>query len=91
MRTLNTFLLGAAATGAVVYVFVVALALVVATSESTLHVGVGSLVLVSVIREADTTTTVFGSGLLVVALLGGIANLAAAHALRLRRDRRAIT
>ena len=91
MRSVRAFLLGAAATGVVAYVFVAALALVAAAGGSTIHLGVGRLVLVSVDSDANSTTTVFGSGLLVVALAGGVLNLVTARVLRRRRDEEAIT
>ena len=63
MRSVRAFLLGAAATGAVTYVFVAALALVVAAGGSTIHLGVGPLVLVSVEqrRELDDDGLRFGA------------------------------
>jgi hypothetical protein len=91
MRALSPFLLGAVAFGAVAYVFVAALALVVAAGGSTMHLGLGPFVLVSVEHDADSTTTVIGSGLLAVAFLGGALNLLAARALRRRRDGESIT
>jgi hypothetical protein len=91
MRTVSAFLLGAAAIAVVVYVFVAALALVVAAGGSTMRLGLGPLVLVSVERDGGSTTTVIGSGLLALALLGGLANLVAAHMLSRRRDREPVT
>jgi hypothetical protein len=92
MRAVKAFLLGAVAFGAVTYVFVAALALVVAAGGSTVHLGLGPFVLVDVEHDAGSTTTVVvGSGLLAVALVGGTVNLLAAHVLRRRRDREPIT
>lgn len=91
MRAVRTFLLGAVAFGAVTYVFVAALALVVGAGGSTMHVGLGPIVLVEVEHDAGSTTVVVGWGLLAVAVVGGTVNLLAAHALRRRRDREPIT
>ena len=91
MLSVRAFLLGAAATGVVAYVFAAALALVAAAGGSTIRLGVGRIVLVSVASGAHSSTTVLGSGLLVVALAGGVLNLVTARVLRRRRDRQAIT
>jgi Co/Zn/Cd efflux system component len=91
MRALSALLLGVVATGALVYVFVAAVALVAATGGSSLRVGVGPLVLVSVVSDARSTTTVFGSGILVVAFVGGVLNLVTAWVLRRRREGEAMT
>jgi hypothetical protein len=91
VRSLRAFLLGAAAFGAAAYVFAAALALVVAAGGSSLHLGLGPLVLVSVEHDGGSTTTVIGPGLIAIALLGGGVNLLAAHILGRRRDREPIT
>lgn len=86
MRPLRAFALGACACGVVAYCFSVALAVVAATSGTTVRLAVGWLLLVAVEHtDGGTTATTFGSGLAVVALVGGCANVAAGIVLRRRR------
>ena len=91
MRAVKVFLVGAAAIGAVAYVFAAGLALVVAAGGSTMQLGLGPLLLVSVRHDGGSTTTVIGFGLIAVALAGGLLNLLAARWVGRRRDREPIT
>ena len=50
---------------------------------------VGPLLVVSVTLEGAARVTTFGPGILVLALAGGIANVAAAQLIRRRAGRRA--
>jgi hypothetical protein len=75
----TAFLLGAAGIGAVALAAtLVAVALADAGGRDALRVALGPLELASYRREPDGTVTAFGPGLLVVAVLGGVANAAAA-------------
>jgi hypothetical protein len=47
-------------------------------------VGIGPLLFVSVKLDEATTATTFGPGIFALALLGGVANLAAARLIRHR-------
>lgn len=88
MRPLRAFLLGAAAIGAAAYVITAAAALVAAATATSLHAALGPLVLVAVEQRSGETVTTLGTGLVAVALVGGVTNLVAALALdRRRRDR----
>lgn len=82
---LKAAVLGAVAAGLVAYACAVALAVLAQSGGRALDVRVGPLVLVAVERTGEGTTTTFGSGLLVAALLGGIANVLLAVALARRR------
>lgn len=84
MRALKAFLLGALALGALAYALTATLALTAQAGGRTLDVAVGPLLLVSVGEEGSTTVTTFGPGLAVIALVGGLANLVAAHVVRHR-------
>jgi hypothetical protein len=84
MRGLRAFALGAIALGVLAYAGAAALAVGAQAAGRSLVVGLGPLVLVSVEREASEVVTTFGPGLLVVAILGGCANLAAARLVRRR-------
>lgn len=77
--------LGAVAAGMVAYACAAAAAVVAQAGGRTLDVHVGPLALVAVQRLAAGTATTFGSGLLAVALLGGIVNALLAVALSRRR------
>jgi hypothetical protein len=84
MRGLRAFALGAIALGVLAYAGAAALAVGAQAAGRSLVVGFGPLVLVSVEREASNAVTTFGPGLLVVAILGGCVNLAAARLVRRR-------
>jgi hypothetical protein len=84
MRALKAFVLGSLALGIVGYAFAAALAVAAQAGGTTIDVGVGPLLIVSVAREGATEVTTFGPGILVVALIGGVVNLAAAQLLRHR-------
>lgn len=83
----RAFVLGAAAAGVLAYALVAAVAVVAQSGGRTVDVHAGPLVLVEVARTGASTATTFGSGLLAVALLGGVVNVLAA-ALLARRQRR---
>jgi len=78
--------LGTVAAGLIAYALAAAGAVLAQAGGRTLDVHLGPLVLVAVERVGATTATTFGSGLLAVALLGGVVNalLAVALARRLR-------
>jgi hypothetical protein len=78
MRALRAFVLGAVAAGVVAYAVAAALAVTAQAGERTLELALGPLGLVTVARDGPTTVTTFGAGLVVVACVGGLANLAAA-------------
>lgn len=84
---LRAVVLGAAAVGLVAYACAAAAAVIVQVGGSTLDVRLGPVTLVAVERAGTGVATTFGSGLLVVALLGGIVNaLLAVLLARRRRD-----
>lgn len=84
MRSLLTpFLLGAFATGLLVYAGALALAIVAGSAGwGALHVALGPITFVAVERAGATTATTFGSGLGLAALAGGALNAVAAAVLR---------
>ena len=88
MRGLRAFALGAIAVGVLAYAGAAALAVGAQAAGRSLIVGLGPLVVVSVEREASDAITTFGPGLLVVAVLGGCVNLAAARLIGRRAGRR---
>ena len=79
MRALKAFLLGALAVGALAYALLATLALTAQAGGRTLDVTLGPLVFVSVGEESEAIVTTFGPGVVVLALVGGLANLAAAR------------
>lgn len=81
---LTAFALGSAAVGALALAAALGIA---ALADGTLQVAVGQLELVTVERAPRGTTTEFGAGLAVLALLGGALNAAAAAVLRARAAR----
>lgn len=81
MRALKAFLLGAVAAGILGYALAAVLAMASQAGGRTLDVAAGPLVLVAVKIEGTTTATTFGAGLALVALAGGIVNLAVARLL----------
>ena len=84
MRGLKAFALGAIAVGLLAYAAAAALAVAAQAARRSLAVAVGPLVVVSVEREATAAVTTFGVGLIVIALIGGLANLGAAQLIRRR-------
>jgi hypothetical protein len=82
MRSLRAFALGAIAVGVLAYAGAAALAVGAQAAGRSLVVGLGPLVVVSVEREASDAVTTFGPGLLVVSIVGGCVNLAAARLVR---------
>ena len=91
MRALRAFLLGALAVGVLAYAVSAALAVTAQAGGRTIDLALGPLTLVAVSREGAETVTTFGVGLVLLALAGGLANLAAAHVVRRRpADRGAI-
>ena len=87
MRSLKAFLLGALATGLVAYAAAAALAVAAQAGERSLDLSLGPVVVMSVTERADTTTTTFGPGLLLLAVAGGLVNLALAALIRRRAER----
>ena len=88
MRSLKCFLLGAVAVGIVAYAVVAALAVTAQAAGRTLEIAVGPMQLVSVAESGGSTVTTFGIGLVVLAVIGGAVNLAAARLLGARPRRR---
>jgi hypothetical protein len=88
MWALKAFALGTLALAVVGYAAAAALAVAAQAGGSTLDVGIGPLALVSVTLAGATRVTTFGPGILVVALVGGIANVVAAQLIRRRADGR---
>jgi hypothetical protein len=88
MRSLaaRALVLGAAAAGVLAYAAAAAAAAIAQAGDDGLRVHIGPLVFVAVERVGRSTATTFGPALLAVAMLGGLANAAAAVALA-RRSR----
>jgi hypothetical protein len=84
VRDLRAFALGAIAAGVLAYAGAAALAVAAQSARRSLAVAVGPLVLVSVDRKAAGAVTTFGFGLVVIAVIGGLVNLGAAHLIRRR-------
>lgn len=84
MRSLKTFLLGAIAAGVVAYALVAALAVTAQAAGRALDIAVGPFVVVTVTHGGAATVTTFGPGLGVVALAGGLVNVAVARLIRQR-------
>ncbi len=84
MWGLKAFVLGTVAIGVVAYAVAAALAVTAQTGGRALELALGPLVVVSVTHEEGAAATTFGPGLVVVALVGGLANLALARMLRQR-------
>ena len=89
MRALKAFLLGSLAFAVVGYAARGRTRRGSSGGGRTVDVAVGPLVVVSVALEGAARVTTFGPGILVVALAGGIANVAAAQLIRRRAGRRA--
>jgi len=82
---LRALALGAVAAGSLAYAGAAALAVITQAGGRALDVRVGPLVLVVVERSGGGTATTFGSGLLALAVLGGVVNALLAVALARRR------
>ena len=89
MRALRAFLLGTLAIGVVAYAAAAALAVAAQAGDRSLDLALGPVVAVSVVEHAQTTTTTFGPGLVLLALAGGLANLVLASLIRRRAERQA--
>ena len=89
MWAVRAFVLGSLAFAIVGYAAAAALAVAVQAGGSTIHLALGPLPLVSVALEGAARVTTFGIGILVIALVGGFANVAAAELIRRRAGRRA--
>jgi hypothetical protein len=87
VRDLKAFALGAVAVGVLAYAGISALAVSAQAAGRSLAIGLGPFVVVSVEHEASAAVTTFGSGLIVIAIMGGLANVGAAQLIR-RRARR---
>lgn len=89
MRALKAFALGAAAVAVAGYVTAASVAMAAQAGGRSVHVALGPLVLVTVARHGTTVETVFGGGIALLALLGGMINLAAAELVGRRAGREA--
>jgi len=87
VRSLKAFLLGTLAVGIVAYAVAAALAVSAQAAGRTLDLRLGPLEIVSVAMEGTATAISFGPGLLALALMGGLLNLAAATMIRRRAER----
>ena len=88
MWALKAFVLGSLALAVVGYAAAAALAVAAQAGGATVDVAIGPLVVLSVALEGPARVTTFGPGILVIALAGGIANVAAAQLIRRRAGRR---
>ena len=86
MWGLKAFALGTVAVGVVAYAVVAALAVAAQTGDRALDLALGPLAFVSVTYADGATATTFGPGIVAVALVGGLANLALARMMRQRSD-----
>ncbi len=84
MRDLKAFALGAIAVGVLAYAGTSALAVAAQAAGRSLAIGLGPLVVVSVEHEVSAAVTTFGPGLIVIAIIGGLANVGAARLIRRR-------
>ena len=89
MWALKAFVLGTLAFAIVGYAAAAALAVAAQAGGSTIDLAVGPLLVVSVTLEDAARVTTFGLGILVIALVGGVANVAAAQLIRRRAERQA--
>ncbi len=88
MRDLKAFFLGAVTVGILAYAAAASLAVATQAAGGSLRLGVGPIIVVSVEREISAASTTFGSGLLLLALVGGLLNLAAARIVRRKAEGR---
>ena len=82
MRDLKAFLLGAVAVGVLAYAAAASLAVATQAAGGSLLLGLGPIIVVSVENDTSAASTTFGSGLLLVALIGGLLNLLVARLVR---------
>jgi hypothetical protein len=88
MRVMKAFVLGTVVFAVLAYAAAVALALSATEGGwSALRIAVGPFLLVAVEQDGATTVTTFGTGIVLVGLLGGAVNAAAAAALARRGHR----
>ena len=78
MRSLKAFLLGAFALGVLTYALAAAFAVTAQAAGHTFELALGPLLVVAVTESATASATAFGPGILVLALFGGLLNLALA-------------
>ena len=88
MRQLKAFALGAIAVAVLAYTVAAAFAVTAQAAGRSLDIGLGPFIVVSVARNSSAAVTTFGSGLVVIALIGGMLNLGAAQLIRRRSGRR---
>lgn len=88
MRHLKAFALGFVAVAALTYAAAATIAIAAQTAGDSLAIGVGPLVVVSVSADQGGSVTTFGSGLAVLAVLGGATNLLVAAFVRRSPDDR---
>ena len=84
MSIVRAVVLGTAAAAVLAYVCAGAVALVVATGGGHVRIAFGPVLFVEVTRAVDGASVALGSGLLVLALLGGLVNGAAGVVLQRR-------
>ena len=89
MRSLKAFLLGTFAIGLVAYTAAAALAVAAQAGDRSVDLALGPVGIVSVVERAGATTTTLGPGLLLLAVVGGLANVAVAALIRRRAERQA--
>lgn len=88
MSVLRAGALGALAVGVLAYGVVTVFSVVAMRSGGGFDVRLGPIVIAAVERSGESTTTVYGPGLLLMALAGGLLNGAAARILVRRRRAR---
>ncbi len=84
MRPVRAFVLGTVAAAVLAYATAATVGLGVAAAGGEVHVAVGPATLVAVDRTAEGAVATFGPGLLVVAVVAGLANGAVAFLLARR-------
>jgi hypothetical protein len=89
VRSLKAFLLGMLAIGVVAYTATAALAVAAQAGDRSLDLTLGPVGILAVADHAGVTTTTFGPGLFLIAVAGGVANLALAALIRRRAERQA--
>jgi hypothetical protein len=89
MWAVKAFGLGAFAVGVLGYAAAAALAVAAQAGGRSVDIGLGPFLIVAVLTHRSETAITFGAGIVALAALGGLANLAAA-ALVKRRSRRPV-